>query len=231
MFEDTSFIKPNVQTVRKRIAAACHRSQRNPEEVTLVAVSKGVDIPYIEAAYGAGLRHFGENRVQEGNDKIPKLSALEGISWHMIGHLQSNKVKIAEELFHVIHSVDSIKLAEVISHWASHSNKRHVDFPILMQVNVAGEASKQGFAVSEVVPAFKAISRLPKVKIQGLMTIAPFASNPEQARPVFRRLRQLRDEVGTKELSMGMTDDFEVAIEEGATMLRIGRAIFSPKNK
>lgn len=226
---DTSYIKSNIQTVQKRIAAACHRSQRSPEEVTLVAVSKGVDITLIEAAYNAGLRHFGENRVQEGKEKIPKLSGLEGITWHMIGHLQSNKVKTAGDLFHIIHSVDSVKLAESISHWVS--NKGQVDFPIFMQVNIAGEASKQGFPVSEVFSAFKAISRLSGIQITGLMTIAPMAVNPEEARPVFHRLRQFRDELGLHELSMGMTDDFEVAIEEGATLLRIGRAIFGRTNK
>lgn len=229
MSVDTSYIKSNVLAVQKRIAAACGRSKRSPKEVTLVAVSKGVDIPLIEAAYNAGLRHFGENRVQEGKEKIARLSGLEGITWHMIGHLQSNKVKMAGELFHIIHSADSVKLAESISRWVS--NKSQVDFPILMQVNIAGEASKQGFAVSEVIPAFKAISRLPKIKIPGLMTIAPMVANPEGARPVFRKLRQLRDELGLQELSMGMTDDFEVAIEEGATLLRIGRAIFGQTNK
>lgn len=229
MSVDTSYIKSNLHSVQKRIAEACHRSNRSPEEVTLVAVTKGVDTALIEAAYNIGLRHFGENRVQEGKEKIPQLSGLEGIHWHMIGHLQTNKVKMAAELFQIIHSVDSVKLAEYISHWAS--NKSRVDLPILMQVNIAGETSKQGFHESDVVLAFKAISKLPKIKIMGLMTIAPMGANPETARPVFRRLRQIRDELGLKELSMGMTDDFEVAVEEGATMLRIGRAIFGQPNK
>lgn len=223
-----SYIELNIESVRKRIAAACKRSNRRPEEITLVAVSKGVDVTFIEAAYNAGLRHFGENRVQEGKEKIPRLTRLEGITWHMIGHLQSNKVKMAGELFHIIHSVDSFKLAEIISHQAA--DRGGADFPILLQVNIAEEASKQGFPESEVVPAFKAISKLPNIKIMGLMTIAPVVTNPEDAHPVFRRLRQLRDTLGVRELSMGMTDDFEVAIEEGATMLRIGRAIFAQIN-
>ena len=231
MSVDTSYIKSNILAVQKRIAAACTRSKRRPEAVTLVAVSKGVDITLIEAAYNAGLRQFGENRVQEGKEKIQKLSGLTGITWHLIGHLQSNKVKIAEELFQIIHSVDSIRLAETVSHLALRSDKGPVDFPILMQVNIAGEASKQGFSVSEVVPAFNTISGLPHIKIRGLMTIAPIVANPEEARPLFCILRQLRDELGVHELSMGMTDDFEVAIEEGATMVRIGRAIFGQANK
>jgi len=141
----------------------------------------------------------------------------------MVGHLQTNKAKTALELFDIIHSVDSVKLAEVLSHRA----ERRI--PILLEVNIGGEESKFGFAEEELAPAIEQISKLPNLEIKGLMTIAPLVEDPEQVRPVFRRLRQLRDSLGLEQLSMGMTDDFEVAIEEGATIVRIGRAIFGPR--
>lgn len=178
----------------------------------------------IQQAYQAGIRDFGENRIQEAKSKIIQLSVLQPRPlWHLVGHLQTNKVNIAVEIFDIIHSVDSLRLAEVISRYADH------DMPILIQVNISGEASKGGFSPDEAVSAVARISNLPHLETKGLMTIAPYTNDPEQVRPVFRRLRKLRDSLGLEHLSMGMTDDFEVAIEEGATMVRIGRAIFGER--
>lgn len=217
-------IKANLEAVRGRIAAACRRAGRAPEEVTLIAVSKTVDAETVEAAFRAGVRHFGENRVQEAQPKVRSLSHLDPQpTWHLIGHLQSNKVKTALELFEVIHSVDSIELAQNLDRRAEHK------IPVLLEVNIAVEATKNGFAESELAGAIKAISLLPHLEIQGLMTVAPLVTDAEEVRPVFRRLRSLRDSLGLKQLSMGMTDDFEMAIEEGATMVRIGRAIFGER--
>ena len=190
----------------------------------LVAVTKGFDASTVRVAFDYGIRDFGENRVQEAEEKIGQLSDLKpDITWHMVGHLQSNKAKIAVELFDIIHSVDSIKLAEILS------RRGEKTLPVLLQVNVSGEAPKSGFAVDEVTKAVEEIRRLPSLNVIGLMTIAPLVAAPEEARPVFRKLRMLRDSLGLEHLSMGMTDDFEVAIEEGATILRIGRAIFGDR--
>lgn len=217
-------IERNIQEVTRRIALACKRAGRSPEEVTLVAVTKTIGPAAIRAAFQAGLRHFGENRVQEAK---PKLGELENIrtqcTWHMVGHLQTNKAKTAGALFDIIQSVDSVRLAEFLNR---HAQKT---IPILLEVNIAGEASKSGFSTGEVFSAMKEIERMPNLEIKGLMTIAPLASDPEEVRPVFRRLRELRNSMGLEHLSMGMTDDFEVAIEEGSTMVRIGRAIFGER--
>ena len=217
-------IERNIQEVTRRIALACKRAGRSPEEVTLVAITKTIGPAAIRAAFQAGLRHFGENRVQEAK---PKLGELENIrtqcTWHMVGHLQTNKAKTAGALFDIIQSVDSVRLAEFLSR---HAQKT---IPILLEVNIAGEASKSGFSTGEVFLAMKEIERMSKLEIKGLMTIAPLASDPEEVRPVFRRLRELRNSMGLEHLSMGMTDDFEVAIEEGSTMVRIGRAIFGER--
>jgi pyridoxal phosphate enzyme (YggS family) len=217
-------IEANIKEVQKRIAQACERAGRSPGEVTLVAVTKTVAPSAIEAAFQVGIRHFGENRIQEAEAKLGQLQNLNPRpTWHMVGHLQTNKAKTALELFDIIHSVDSIKLAEVLSRRA----ERKV--PILLEVNIASEESKFGFAEEGLASAIKQISLLPNLEIKGLMTIAPLVEDQEEVRPVFRRLRQLRDSLGLEHLSMGMTDDFEVAIEEGATMVRIGRAIFGPR--
>jgi len=217
-------IEQNIRNLQQRIARTCERAGRSPDEITLVAVSKTVDASAIEAAFNAGLRHFGESRVQEAKPKIEQLQHLEpDITWHMVGHLQSNKAKTAAGIFDIMHSIDSLKLAEVLN---SCSLKR---LPILIQVNVSGEVTKSGFALSEVTEAVKQIGRLPNLEIQGLMTIAPLVDNPKEVRPVFRQLKQLRDALGLKHLSMGMSDDFEVAIEEGATLVRLGRAIFGER--
>jgi pyridoxal phosphate enzyme (YggS family) len=217
-------IEHNIQQVEKRIARACEKAGRSPDEVTLVVVTKTIAPAQIGAAFQAGIKHFGENRIQEAVAKLPLLANLGSRpTWHLVGHLQTNKAKTALELFDIIHSVDSVKLAEVLSRRAERT------VPILLEVNIAGEESKFGFAGEELPSAIKQISQLPNLEVKGLMTIAPWVEDQEEVRPVFRRLRQLGDSLGLEHLSMGMTDDFEVAIEEGATMVRIGRAIFGPR--
>ena len=214
-------IGANIEAVKERIVGACRRAGRSPDEVTIIAVTKTVKPSVIATAFELGIGHFGENRVQETVGKIEELSWLEPHPiWHLVGHLQSNKARVAVDVFDIIHSVDSVRLAEVLS------RRTRKALPILLQVNVADEASKSGFLVSEVEPALEVISRLPGLEVKGLMTIAPMVVDAEQIRPVFQRLRSLRDYLGLEHLSMGMTDDFEVAVEEGATLVRIGRAIF-----
>ena len=219
-------IEANIREVQGRIVRACERSRRTSGEITLVVVTKGVEASAIRTAFDCGIRNFGENRVQEAEGKIGQLSDLKpDVTWHMVGHLQSNKAKTAVELFDIIHSVDSVRLAEILSRRAEKS------LPVLLEVNVSGEATKGGFSVGEIAVAVEEIRRLPDLKVMGLMTIAPFVAKPEEARPVFRKLRELRDSLRLEYLSMGMTDDFEVAVEEGATMLRIGRAIFGERRQ
>ena len=219
-------VAERLQAVRLRIAAACLRSGRSPEEVTLVAVCKGFPPEAAREAVAAGLRHLAENRVQEAQVKRAALSDLPAdVVWHMVGHLQTNKVKTALGLFDIIHSVDSLHLAEEISRRAP----RQVGVPVFLEVNVAGEAAKYGFSVQELPAACEAIARLPNLDVRGLMTVAPLVAEPEEVRPVFRRLLAIAQSLGLRELSMGMTDDFEVAVEEGATHLRIGRAIFGER--
>jgi pyridoxal phosphate enzyme (YggS family) len=218
-------IEQNVRNLQQRIAKACEKARRSPDEVTLVAVTKTVDAAAIETAFNSGIRDFGESRVQEAKPKIEQLQRLKpGITWHMLGHLQTNKAKTAADIFDIIHSVDSLKLAETLNDC---SPKR---LPILIQVNISAEATKGGFQLPEVKDAVKQIGRLPNLEIQGLMTIAPWVDNAEEVRPIFRQMRQLRDSLGLRHLSMGMSDDFEVAIEEGATLVRIGRAIFGERS-
>jgi pyridoxal phosphate enzyme (YggS family) len=212
-----------ILAVQQRIAAACRRAGRNPADVTLIAVSKGFPPEAVREAAAAGLADFGENRVQEAEGKLPALADLPGITWHMIGHLQTNKVKTAVSLFDTIHSVDSLHLAEEISARAPHT------VPVFLEVNIAGEAAKAGFPLSALRESHAAIARLPNLDIRGLMTVAPVATDPEAVRPVFRQLREAAHSLGLRELSMGMTDDFEVAIEEGATHVRVGRAIFGER--
>ncbi len=217
-------IGANIEEVKLRIIRACERVGRSPDAVTIVAVTKMVEPSAVATAFKLGIRHFGENRVQEAERKIRQLTWLEPHpTWHLVGHLQTNKVKVAMELFDIIHSIDSVRLAEVIS------RRTETTLPVLLEVNVSGEASKGGFSVVEVAPALVAISRLPRLEIKGLMTIAPMVADAEQVRPVFQKLCSLRDSFGLEHLSMGMTDDFEVAVEEGATLVRIGRAIFGER--
>ncbi len=217
-------IAERLAAVRARIDAACRRAGRSPSDVTLVGVTKSFPAEAVAEAVAAGLEDCGENRVQEAAAKIATLAAL-GIRprWHLIGHLQTNKVQTALGLFAILHSVDSLRLARELSSRATHP------VPILLEVNVSQEASKFGFSVGDLPDAVSAISALPHLDVRGLMTVAPLSHDPEAARPFFRQLRELRDAVGLRELSMGMTDDFEVAIEEGATMVRVGRAIFGER--
>ena len=219
-------ITANLRRVRERIDAACQRAGRSPDEVTVVGISKGFPVGAVVAAYEAGLADMGENRVQEAAAKVAA-AAAQGARprWHLVGHLQRNKVKTALGLFDIIHSVDSLRLAEVISREAGAG----APVPVLLEVNVAGEESKFGLAPDEVAVVLARARALPNVAVLGLMTVAPLAADAEEVRPVFRELRQLRDSLGLRELSMGMTDDFEVAIEEGATLVRIGRAIFGER--
>jgi len=210
--------------VEGRIAQAAQRAGRSPGEITIVAVTKGVAPQAIEVALEAGIRHIGENRVQEAREKMTHLSSLAlRPTWHMVGHLQSNKIKTAAEIFDIIHSIDSLRLAEAVSERAQNS------LPVLLQVNISGEGTKSGFSVAELPKALEEIARLPGIEVKGLMTIAPMVKDPEEVRHIFRRLRELRDSLGLEHLSMGMSDDFEVAVEEGATMVRIGRAIFGER--
>jgi pyridoxal phosphate enzyme (YggS family) len=210
--------------VRSRIAFACERVSRDPAGVTLVAVSKTHPASLIADAHAAGQRDFGENRVQEGAGKIEELRAA-GVSlvWHLLGHLQTNKVRAALNLFDILHGVDSERLAQAIDARAQRPVR------VFLEVNVSGEPSKQGVMPEAVSGVAAAIGRLPNIELAGLMTVAPVADDSEDVRPVFRTLRQLRDAVGLRELSMGMTDDFEVAVEEGSTVVRVGRAIFGPR--
>lgn len=219
-------IKDNLTAVRRRIDDACNRARRSTQEVTLVAVTKETDITAIKAAFDLGITDFGENRVQDAMPKIEKLDFLKpGIKWHMIGHLQSNKAKQAASLFDVIHSVDSLKLASILNQQVSRP------LPVLLQVNISGETTKGGFAPDNINQVFAEIKQMPNLVVKGLMTIAPIMNDPEKARMFFRQLRLIRDTLGLEHLSMGMTDDFEIAIEEGATMVRIGRAIFGQRRQ
>ena len=215
--------------VRKRLVAAARRAGRAPEDVTLVAVTKGVGVAQVREALALGLRDLGENRVQEALPKIALLGA--GPRWHLVGHLQRNKARHAAEAFTLIHSVDSLRLGETL---ARHAERLGREVRVLLQVNVAREPQKYGFASEEVVAAARAARGWTGVRVLGLMTIAPLAPDPEAVRPVFRALRALRDRVrevlpDAEHLSMGMTDDFEVAVEEGATRVRIGRALFGER--
>jgi pyridoxal phosphate enzyme (YggS family) len=221
---DPEQLRSNLEAVQRRIDAACQRAGRSPAEVNLIAVTKKVDAATLEGAFNLGVRYFGENRVQEARAKIDCLSHLSPPPhWHMIGHLQSNKVKSCLEVFDCIESLDSTGLAEAINRHCS----RKID--VLLQVNLAGEASKGGFSGQELPAAFEFITGLANLKIRGLMIVAPLVDNAEEVRPLFRQLKKLRDELGLEELSMGMSGDFEVAIEEGATLVRIGRGIFGER--
>ena len=217
-------IKDNIDSLKVEIGEICNRINRDPRDITIIAIAKTFTHSQILEAFESGIMDIGENRVQEAVEKIERLSQLEPHpTWHMVGHLQSNKAKVAVEIFDLIHSIDSVRLAEVISH------RTHKTMPVLLEVNVSGEASKNGFPLTKVEPALEEIAHLPRLEVKGLMTIAPLLSDAEQVRPVFRKLRSLRDSFGLEHLSMGMTDDFEVAVEEGATLVRIGRAIFGER--
>ena len=221
-------VAERLQAVRLRMAEACHRSGRSPDQVTLVAVTKGFPPQAVREAAAAGVRHFGENRVQEAQAKLPTLADLSPRpTWHMVGHLQTNKVKTALNLFDIIQSVDSLHLAEAISRRAPKPHR----VPVLLEVNVAGEPAKYGFSPAELPAQADAIRRLPGLDVRGLMTVAPMTNDCDELRPVFQRLRELARSLQLPELSMGMTDDFETAVEEGATIVRVGRAIFGERNQ
>ncbi len=217
-------VAQNVAALRSRIEAAAGRAGRDPASIRLIGASaafKGVTVDQIQQALAAGVRDFGENRVQEAEAHIEALGpAAHDATWHLIGHLQTNKVRDALDCFDILQTVDSVRLAEQISRRAAAPK------PILLEVNIAGETSKSGFAPTEVAEAIDAIRPLPNLDLIGLMTIAPQVDDPEAVRPYFRQLCELARQHELPELSMGMTEDFEVAIEEGATMIRVGRAIF-----
>ncbi len=234
-------LETNVEAVRERIAAAAQRAGRDAAAVTLVAVTKTQPPGVIRAAYELGLRHFGENRVEEAEAKTGDLP--DDVTWHMIGHIQSRKAGQVADLFQIVHSVDSVKLGRRLDRACA---DRAEPLPVLLECNVSGETSKYGFAADrwtadsaqrEVLwAAVSEIVALPHLCVQGLMTMAPILADQEQTRPVFAALRRLRDELAAafpegdwRHLSMGMTDDFEVAIEEAATLVRVGRAIFDPE--
>ena len=216
-------IRENVAAVEARIAAACVRAGRSRDDVTLVGVSKTFPAEFVDEAIAAGIAHVGENRVQEARDKRPLVRG--SARWHLIGHLQSNKSKDAVKLFDVIESVDSLELAEKIAKAASAAGKRQ---ELLVQVNVGNEPQKSGIAPDDVDATVQKIVALDGVDVRGLMAIPP-AVGADAVRPYFRELRTMRDALGLRELSMGMSEDFEIAIEEGSTMVRVGRAIFGSR--
>ena len=226
-------LRNNLKEVELNIQKACERAGRNRDEVTLIAVSKTKPISMLEEIYDEGIRHFGENKVQELCEKYENME--KDIKWHMIGHLQRNKVKAVIDKATLIHSVDSIRLAETIEQEAA---KKDIIVNILIEVNVAEEDSKFGLKVDEVMEMVETIATFPHIRIQGLMTIAPFVADPEENRPVFAALRKLSVDIANKNidnvnvgmLSMGMTNDYQVAIEEGATIVRVGTAIFGERN-
>ena len=226
-------LQEHLEEVEERIAAACRRAGRDRGEVTLIAVSKTKPVEMLQEAYDLGVRVFGENKVQELTEKYEQLP--DDIHWHMIGHLQTNKVKYIVDKVKLIHSVDSLRLAEVIEKEAE-KHDRTVD--ILLEVNVAEEESKFGVRTSEVLSLAEKVVQLPHIRLRGLMTIAPFVENPEKNRAIFANLHDLYVDIKEKNidngtvsiLSMGMTNDYEVAIEEGATMVRVGTGIFGARD-
>lgn len=226
-------ITENLEQVRKNIDEAYRMAGRDPKEVTLIAVSKTKPVSMLKEAYDAGARCFGENKVQEIMDKHPQLP--EDIQWHMIGHLQRNKVKYIVDKVSMIHSVDSLRLAQTIEQEAA---KHNVCVPVLLEVNVAQEESKFGLKMDEVLPLIETIADFPHIKVQGLMTIAPYVENAEDNRDFFRQLKKLSVDIEAKNinnvsmsvLSMGMTGDYQVAVQEGATMVRVGTGIFGERN-
>lgn len=235
-------IADNIQRVHERIAAACARSGRDTSEVTLVAVTKQQPVEAMLAAVAAGLQHLGENRVEEAAFKIPMVdaAAIQPVTWHMVGHIQSRKAKQVAPLFDLVQSVDSLRLAQRLSRLAE---ARERDLSVLLEINVSGEASKYGFAGynwhkdeavrQQLWQEVSAILELPRLEVRGLMTMAPFGAQERVIRRVFADMSALRESLDANlpELSMGMTDDFPIAIEEGATMIRVGRAIFGERNE
>jgi hypothetical protein len=222
----------NLGSIKQRIAAACGRAGRAAESITVVAVTKGQPPEAVAEAAGLGLTLFGENKVQEAKAKIPLCPGR--LRWHLVGHLQTNKCRDAVELFEMIQGVDSFRLAQEINQRAEQASRT---VPILLEVNTGGEASKFGYRPDRLLSEFGEINGLPRLEIHGLMTVPPWGPNPEKARAFFQQLRQLKEQCEQRLgaplpcLSMGMSADFEVAIEEGATMVRIGTALFGPRPK
>lgn len=242
-------IASNVARIRERIADAARRGGREPSDVALIAVSKTHPPDLVEAVAAGGIRDFGENRIQEAAEKIPRVHVPD-LRWHLIGHLQRNKARRAVQLFDLVHSLDSLRLAEALSRVVEEEQATAPDAPrrlaVLLQVNLAGEEQKEGFDLAGGIRNEAAwdpfcddvgqIVALPWLEVRGLMTVAPYVEDAEQVRPVFRALREVRDALAERfpsaawhELSMGMTGDFEVAVEEGATLVRVGRAIFGER--
>jgi hypothetical protein len=227
-------IAMNLKSVRERIARAAARAGRGAADIQLIAVSKTFSADAVLQAVAAGQCSFGENRVQEAERKISALAHFKGLQWHLVGHLQSNKARLAVQLFEVIHSLDSLRLAERLSEAAEEAGRR---VSVLIQVDLAREATKFGADTGEAREISDAARQLPGIRLDGLMILPPFFEDPEITRPYFVRLRELSDELesarpgclGQRQLSMGMTHDFEVAIEEGATMIRIGTAVFGSR--
>jgi pyridoxal phosphate enzyme (YggS family) len=227
-------IARNVLSIRERIARAADRCGRSLDEISLLAVSKTFPAEFLFRAAEAGIRRFGENRVREAEAKIPQLRKIQGLEWHLIGHLQTNKAKRAAELFDVIHSVDSVKLAAKLNQASDEVGKI---LSVLLQIDLGDEETKFGAEPGQIHELVNAITGFPSLRLNGLMTIPPFLDNPEDVRPYFAKLRELRDKMETEQpgclglnhLSMGMSHDFEQAILEGATILRIGTAIFGER--
>lgn len=240
-----SLISDRIDAIRENMGAACGRANRTPDSVTLIAVSKTHPVDLVLAAYRAGQRHFGENRIEEA---APKRESVEKVAtdmtWHMIGHVQSRKAEDVVLAMDLVHSIDSVRIAERYSRMAARHGRR---LPVLLEMNISGESSKDGFRVhdwdvrDEIMDALiedvQVMMELPNIEIVGLMTVPPIVEHPEEARPYFESLRELRDVLEARfrslhlpQLSMGMSDDYETAIEEGATLIRIGRAIFGARN-
>lgn len=227
LYSGLETIAQRISAIYKRISHSVMCAGRDPHEVKLIAVSKGVGVEAIKSAIDAGLRVFGENRVKEALEKSQILAGLkENIEWHMIGHLQRNKVKTAVGLFELIHSVDSISLAEAIERHSGTIGKLQ---RVLIEVKLSPEPTKTGIELEGLEPLIKAIKDMKNIKLEGLMTMPPYSENPEDSRPFYRRLREIAQSYGLRELSMGMSGDFEIAIEEGSTMVRIGSAIFGER--
>ncbi|MCX8061432.1 MAG: YggS family pyridoxal phosphate-dependent enzyme [Anaerolineales bacterium] len=232
-------IAKNHQHVQERIAEACKRSGRSVTDINLIVVTKGHSVERIRCAIELGMREFGENYPEEGAEKIQIIGDLPGLTWHMIGHIQSRKAELVVDYYDMIHSLDSLKLGRRLERFAAKKGRK---IPVLLECNVSGEETKFGFAAADpsrwqdLLSDFSEIAQLPHLEICGLMTMAPFFENPEHARPVFRKLVELQNylrehlpHINWDELSMGMSSDFEVAVEEGATMLRIGQAILGAR--
>jgi pyridoxal phosphate enzyme (YggS family) len=237
---EKAIIAANIRSVKERIAQAAKRSGRDSEAVQLVAVSKLQSLEKVRQAYSLGIRDFGENRVYDALPKQKKLRDLEEIKWHMIGHIQSRKAKDVPTNFSVVHSIDRMKIAKRLDHYAGQAE---IKLKVLLECNVSGEESKEGWNLEnpaswpKILPVFEEILALENLEVRGLMTMAPFDAEEDELRKVFRGLRGLREYLSARipanwdELSMGMTDDFEFAVEEGSTIVRIGRAIFGPREE